>query len=144
MEAALTISILGVVALLLMQASMSALSGRYWTMVQNMGDAYLTFESAWAQRITFDELRAGDSPWPVHPTTSSEDVEIGRLPGGTPVTATVVRTRVPHANNLPGAGGTGDDVTNPAGMESWQLQSHLTYSTPQRTYSKSRTTLRTR
>ena len=71
-------------------------------------------------------------------------VEVGKLPGGFPVTATLHRTKHPDANNLIDAGGSGTAATNPAGMEAWKLQSYLIYDIGDRNYVKSRTMLRVR
>ena len=144
LEVTAAVSLLAVIAMLLMRGSMNALTGRYWTMAQNMSDAYLGYEIALAQRVPMDDVIAGGTLWPTAPATSSTVVEIGRLPGGTPVTATVHRTKVPDPNNLPTAGGTGTAATNPASMEAWKLQSHLVYSIGDNQYRKSRTVVRFR
>jgi hypothetical protein len=64
------------------------------------------------------------------------------LPGGTPITGTVTRTRYADPNNLSGKGGTGTAVTNPAGMEVWRFQSVIRYNFGGRTYLKTRTVIR--
>jgi hypothetical protein len=143
-EAAVTIGLLGVVGMLLLRGSLNALAGRTWTIAQNLTDAHLTFETALAQRVPFDRITALDSPWPVAPATAATTVEIGRMPGGNPVTATVHRSRIPDPANLPAAGGTGSTETNPAGMEAWKLQSHLLYTVGGKPYRKSRTIVRAR
>lgn len=143
-EATIGIALLGVVAILLARGSLNAITGRYWTMTQNMSDAYMTYEVALAQRVPMDEVVAAETLWPLSPATAQTNVEIGRLPGGTPVTAVVHRTRIPNSNNLPSAGGTGTTITNPGGMEVWKLQSHLVYTIGDATYRKPRTVVRAR
>lgn len=108
-----------------------------------MSDAYLTYEEAYAQRISFEQLTAADSPWPTYPDSITTEVEIGKMPGGTPIMANVIRTRVPDSNNLPGFGGSGTTASNPSEMQTWQVQSHLSYSIGENEYVKSRTTIRT-
>jgi len=116
---------------------------RQWVVHQNVSDAYITYEEAYAARISFEELTHADSPWPVYPAKESVTVEIGKLPGGRSIDGTVVRTRIADPNNLTSAGGTGTTDTNPAEMETWKLESHLTYKIGDQTYVKSRTTVRT-
>ncbi len=143
-EATIGIALLAIIAILLARGSLNAISGRYWTMTQNMSDAYMTYEVALAQRVPMDEVVGGDTLWPLTPATAQTTVEIGRLPGGTPITAVVHRTRIPHTNNLASAGGIGTSITNPGAMEVWKLQSHLVYSIGEATYRKSRTVVRAR
>jgi hypothetical protein len=143
-EAAAAMALIGLVAMLLLRSSINALSGRYWTIMQNMSDAYMGYEVALAQRVPMDEVVGNSSLWPRNPTRATSTVTVGRLPGGGPVTATLYRTRLPDAKNLPAAGGSGTAVSNPAGMEVWKLQSHLVYTIGNATYRKSRTVVRVR
>lgn len=69
-------------------------------------------------------------------------MEIGRLPGGVPVTGTIHRTRLPDPENHPVDGGNGDETSNPAAMKVWKVQSVLTYQIGGRSYAKSRTVIR--
>ncbi len=112
-------------------------------MVQNVSDAYLTFEKAYAQRIPFEDLVTASSPWPVYPAKSEATVTLGTLPGGRTLSGNVIRTRIPDDNNLPPHGGSGTASTNPAEMQTWRLQSHVTYTINGREYVKSRTIVRT-
>lgn len=130
------------VSLVLLKGTMNILSPRQQTLIQNVSDAYLTYEKAYAQRIDFDELTGNSSPWPVYPAKAEESVTMGTLPGGRTLTGTVIRTRIPDTNNLPAYGGTGDSSSNPAGTRTWKLQSHLTYFISDREYVKSRTVVR--
>ena len=143
-EAAVSIGLLGFMAMLLMRSSMNSLTGRNWTMVQNLTDAYLTYEVALAERVPFDRLTANDSLWPVNPTRATSTVVVGRLPGASNLSATLYRTRVAYSNNLSASGGTGTATTNPAGLETWKLESVLVYTVGNSTYRKIRTVLRTR
>jgi len=141
-ESMLALSILTVLGLVLLKISLNILSPRQWTLQQTMTDAYLTYERAYAERIPFENLLAGNSPWPAYPNMSTTSVEVGRLPGNTPITATVVRTRVADAGNYPIDGGSGTVATNPAAMKIWKVQSVISYVIGKRTYVKSRTVLR--
>lgn len=141
-ESMLALSILTVLGLVLLKLSLNILSPRQWMLQQTLSDAYLTYERAYAERIPFENLLANGSPWPVFPNTSVISVEIGRLPGGTPVLGTVTRTRTADALNYPIDGGSGTVATNPAAMKTWRVQSIMTYTVGRRTYAKSRTVLR--
>jgi hypothetical protein len=122
---------------------MNTLAPRQWSLVQNISDAYLTFEKAYAERIPFDDLTATGSPWPVYPAKDEETVIIGTLPGGRSLSGKVVRTRRPDNNNLPAYGGVGTEDTNPSEMQSWTLQSLLVYELHDREYVKTRSIVRT-
>lgn len=141
-ELALALSLLSAIGLVVFKSSLDIMAPRQWVIHQNLSDAYLTYEEAYAQRISFEELTATDSPWPIYPDNTSTEVEIGKFPGGKPILATVIRTRVPDSNNLPAAGGSGDALSNPSEMQTWQLQSHLSYLIGDNTYVKSRTATR--
>lgn len=143
-EATMALMVLTAVSLMMLKLALGIVAPRQWTLQQSVTDAYLTFEKAFAERVEFDRLTATDSPWPLYPASSSQQVELGRLPGGQPLVATLRRTRQPDANNLPAQGGTGTVATNPAGMETWRLQSLVSYRISGRTYVKSRTIVRAR
>mgnify|MGYP007079443034 FL=1 len=142
-EMTVAIALLTTIGLVVFKSSIDLIAPRQSVLHQNLSDAYITYEEAYAARISFAELTANDSPWPVYPDSASVDVEIGKLPGGRAITGTIVRTRVADPNNLTTAGGEGTTTTNPAEMETWQLESHLTYKIGDQTYLKSRTTVRT-
>jgi hypothetical protein len=146
-EVTMALSVLTILGLLLLKGSINALYPRQWTLEQTLSDAYLTFEKAYAQRIPFNTLISpANSPWPAQPNTSVlNNVVIGRIPGGTPIYADVVRTRIPDPNNFISDGGTvndGDTASNPSRMKVWKVQSILTYQIGGRTYVKSRTVVR--
>jgi len=141
-EATLSLSILALVGLVMLKLSLNILQPRQWVLQQTLTDAYITYERAYAERVPFEVLTGGGSPWPAHPTIATSQVELGRLPGGTPVTGTVTRTRLPNPNNYPIDGGSGTALSNPASMKVWQVQSVLTYQINGRTYAKSRTVIR--
>lgn len=138
------LGLLLVLAMLLLKSSMTMTSSQQWTIIQAMSDAYMTRETAIAKRAPMDYLTSSSSPWPAYPSVSNTTIEIGRMPGGTPYTSQIRRTREPDANNLPAAGGTGTETSNPAGMEAWKFQSYLVYTISGREYVKNRTTLRVR
>ena len=121
---------------------MNVTAPRQWTLQQTITDAYLTYEKAYAQRLPFADLLGGSSPWPAYPVKSESQVELGKLPGGTPIEAKVIRTRLPDSNNFPVDGGNGTVASNPAGMKVWRFQSLLVYELGGRQYVKSRTVVR--
>ena len=141
-ELALAMALLTSIGLVVFKGSLDIMAPRQWVIYQNLSDAYLTYEEAYAQRISFEELTSIDSPWPEYPKSSRIDVEIGKLPGGTPILATIIRTRMPNSNNLSAAGGIGNTSSNPSEMQTWQLQSHLSYKISDAPYVKSRNTIR--
>lgn len=122
--------------------SLDILTPRQTSLQQTITQAYMTYERAVAERIPFESLLASDSPWPAFPETSTEQVTIGALPGGSPITGTITRTRRPSDNNFPIDGGTGNIDSNPAAMKVWKVQSIATYSIGGRDYMKARTVLR--
>ena len=132
-EATLALSILTVLGLLMLKMSLNILTPRQWGLSQTLSDAHLTYERAYAQRIPFETLTGPNSPWPLHPSTSTTVVEIGRLPGDVPIMGTVVRTRTDASPPL---------ATNPAAMSIFRVQSVLTYQIGGRNYVKSRTVVR--
>ena len=141
-EATMAMSILSVVGLLLLKLSLNVIYPRQYALQQVLSDSYLTFERARAERIPFESLMAFDSPWPAYPGVATEDVEIGKMPGGATVTGTVVRTRIADSENYPIDGGIGTVASNPAAMKVWRVQSILRYEIADRTYVKSRTLVR--
>jgi hypothetical protein len=141
-EATLSLSVLSLLGLVMLKLSLNILTPRQWVLQQTLTDAYMTYERAYAERVPFQTLTSGTSPWPIHPSVSTAEVIVGQLPGGTPLTATVVRTRLPDPNNYPLDGGAGTLTTNPASMKVWQVQSVLTYRIGNRDYAKSRTVIR--
>jgi type II secretory pathway pseudopilin PulG len=143
LEATIALSIITVIGLVLLKLSINILHPRQWILQQTLSDAYMTYERAFAERIPLEELKGSSSEWPQFPTTFTEQVELGRTPGGNPVYGTVVRTRIPDENNFPTNGGTGNTETNPAALEIWRVQSVLTYQVGERRYAKSRTVIRT-
>ncbi|MEI7910412.1 MAG: hypothetical protein WCK77_12305 [Verrucomicrobiota bacterium] len=142
MEATISLTILALIGLVMLKLSLNILQPRQWALQQALTDAYVTYERAYAERLPFQTLTSGTSPWPAYPATTSSLVELGRLPGGIAVTGTVLRTRLPDPNNFPLDGGTGTTASNPASMKVWKVQSVLTYSIGGRTYAKSRTVIR--
>lgn len=143
-EMTVALALLTTVGLVVLKSSLDVMAPRQWVILQNISDSYMSYEQAYAERVSFDEFTSDSSDWPVYPDKSETAVVIGRLPGGTEISATVVRTRVADTNNLSANGGTGTLASNPAEMETWQLMSHLVYRIGGEPYRKSRTVLRTR
>jgi len=131
-----------IVAILLMRHSINVATMDRWTVMQSLTDTYMTREVAMAKRYPFSEFTGGSSLWPTFPNTAQSTVEVGRLPGGEPVMATLYRTKKPSDNNMSSAGGSGTDATNPTNTEAWVLQSYLTHEIGDRSYLKSRSVVR--
>lgn len=144
LEVTLGIAALVILAFLLLLLSINSIKAQRWTVMQTLSDAYMSREIALGKRMQFQRLTENDSLWPPSPQVSTQEVTIGRLPNGNPVKAVLKRTREAASNNLAAAGGTGDETSNPVGMESWKLQSHLIYNVSDRPYVKTRTVIRTR
>lgn len=142
LESVTALVLLSVAGLALLKGSLNTLAPRQWALVQNITDAHLTYEQAYAERIPFEDLTSSGSPWPVYPAKSSSTVVLGTLPGGSQVTGTIIRTRIPDANNLPIHGGSGTIATNPAEMQVWQVRSVLLYEIGGRNYVKNRNSMR--
>lgn len=143
-EISLSYATLVFVAMVGLRSSLNATSNQAWTVKQTMSDAFITRETALASRVPFDDITGPSSLWAVSPGVTTTSVTIGKLPGGQLVTGTLHRTRIPDANNLTTAGGTGTATTNPSGSEAWKLQALLVYMVADKQYVKSRTVLRTR
>ncbi len=143
-ELSLAVALLLFVSLWVFRTNLQTIRPRNWAMTQAVSDAYMTEHQARAEAIDFNDLLSAASPWPAFPTSNTTNVTIGTLPNGRVLTGQLVQTRQPSENNLATAGGLGDVTTNPARVESWIVQSHLTYDVGGRSYVKSRTTVRTR
>ena len=141
-EMTVALGLLVAIAYLLLQGTINIIPPRNWVIMQNVTDAYLTYEEAYARRISFDELTSDTSAWPT--TAIPAEVEIGKSPGGRTIKGTIIRTRVAYGNNITATSDANDQALNPAKMETWKLQSHLTYSIGGKNYVKSRTVVRTR
>jgi hypothetical protein len=146
-ECTVTMAVLTILGLLLLKMALNITTPRQWTLYQSLTDAYMTYEKAYAQRASFAQLTSNASAWPISPATSSNVVEVGRLPGGQIVNGTVIRTRFADPNNYPDKGGSisaaNAALVNPGKVEVWKLQSILTYTVNKQTYRKVRTVVRT-
>lgn len=119
-------------ALVMMKASLLAISGNQWTMMQTLTDAYMTRETALSNRIPLADVLAADSPWPDWASRSEQNVTLGKMPGGRVVQASLTRFRL----SLPG------DPAAEANLNVFRLYSVLKYQIGERQYVKSRSTLR--
>jgi hypothetical protein len=134
LEAAMGMGLASFVALLLMKASLLAISGSGWTVMQTLSDSYLSREMALSNRVPYADLTGVNSLWPDASAgvPAPQAVTLGKLTGGTPVTATITRFRV---NETP----PGETDTS---LTVWRLHSVLVYRVGDEDYVKSRTTLR--
>lgn len=142
-ETVVAMVLLTSIGLVLFKGTLNVIAPRQWALSQNITDAYLTYEKAYAERLEFSEMTASASPWPTYPAKSEFGVTLGTLPGGRVLSGTIIRTRIPDSNNLSSYGGIGDEDSNPSEMQTWKLQSHLLYTIAGRDYVKSRTVVRT-
>jgi len=142
-EMTVALALLTTIGIVVFKSTVDLISPRQTVLHQNVSEAYISYEAAYAERISFEVLTSDTSPWPVYPAKTNSTIEIGKLPGARAIMATVVRTRIADTNNLTSAGGSGTITTNPAEMESWRLESHMTYQIGDQTYVKSRSTVRT-
>ena len=144
-EVTLALATLIMIALVALKASLNVVEAQRWTLIQSLTDAYLTREVALVNRIPFSDLKnPTTTQWPTYPESTSEEVEIGRLPGSIPVQANLVRTKYPAQGNLISKGGDLTIPENPTRMETWLIKSFLSYRLAGRDYVKSRTTVRVR
>jgi len=151
-EMTIALGLLTAIGLILLKGTIDVMAPRNWIIVQNMADSYLTYEEAYARRVSFDEFTDDASDWAeFDPDTSDAptneiDVEIGKVPGGTAISGTLTRIRIADSLNIPNPNDT-DYATNlranPAKMETWKLQSILSYTIGGKDYVKTRTIVRT-
>ncbi len=139
----MAMSLLSVTGLLLLKLSLNVIHPRQYSLQQVLSDSYLTVERSLAERLPFEDLVSNTSLWPMYPeTATTQNVYMGKLPGGKSVYGTLTRTRMPDAENYPIDGGTGTVAINPAAMKIWRVQSIIRYKISDRTYLKSRTVVR--
>lgn len=134
-EVSVALGLTTMLALVLMRASLLAISGNQWSIMQTLTDAYLSRETALANRIPFADVAGDTSAWPAQatgaPVASEQTVTLGRLPGGQGVSAVLRRFRTSE---------TGDNQS--IAMAVWRLHSVLTYRIGEDEYTKSRSILR--
>ena len=124
-----------VLGLLLMKASLLALSGNQWITLQTLTDSYLTKETALAKRTPLADITAAVSPWPDGTQTlpqTSTVVTLGKLPGGIAVTGRLTRFRINAT--------AGEDTV--AALTMWRLHSLLLYRIGEQDYVKNISILR--
>ena len=136
LEVSMAMGFAAVLALLVMKASLLALSNNQWTVIQTLTDAYLTRETALSNRLPLADLTAANSQWPDSTTDNPprlvQPVSLGKLAGGSAVNAVLTRFRV---NETP-------DVDADTGLAVWRLHSVLSYDVGGHQYFKTRSTLR--
>ncbi|HCN27451.1 MAG TPA: hypothetical protein DIT64_01405 [Verrucomicrobiales bacterium] len=135
-EVSLGLGVATVLALMLMKASLLSVGSNQWTIMQTLTDAFMTRETALANRIPVADLTAPDSIWPDagedDPPRHEETVTLGRVAGRVEITGDLIRFRVNE---------TGGEEDAPLAI--WRLHSILTYHIGGKQYVKSRATLRT-
>jgi len=147
-EMTVALGLLTAIGMFLLIGSLDMMPPRNWVIIQNITDAHLTYEEAYAKRVPFEKITDTGSDWPLYPAKSSQEIELGKAPGGIPIKGTIIRTRIPDENNLPDdpsdASYAAKLIKNPAEMETYKLQSVLTFKIGSQDYYKSRTVIRTR
>lgn len=101
--------------------------------MQVMTDAYMTQETALGNRYTFDDLLSSNSPWPTWPDYAQSTVSLGKTSTSSAVSATVRRYRESKTPS-----------SNLTGLEVYSLTSILSYQVGDKTYTKTRHTVRSR
>lgn len=132
-EVSAALALTSALALVIMRASLLSISGNQWTIMQTLTDAYLSRESALANRLPFEDLTGLQSSWPdlaVDPVPE-QSVTLGRIAGGQLVSGTLRRFRTAEASTVP-----------EAPLVVWRLHSILSYQIGSQEYVKSRSTLR--
>ena len=99
-ELTLALALLSAIGITVFKSSLDLMAPRQWTIYQNISDAYISYEQAYAERVSFEVMTSGSSPWPVYPSRTTTDVEIGKFPGGAAIMATVIRRGAFHAAPL--------------------------------------------
>lgn len=136
MEVSVALGFAGLIALLMLKASLLSISGNQWTIMQTLTDAYLTRETALANRIPLADLTGAATAWPDptidDPPRNQQTVVLGKLAGGHEVQAELTRFRVEETNAA--------NTDTPLSV--WRLHSILTYAIGGHQYVKSRSTLR--
>lgn len=121
-----------VVALVVLRASLLALSSNQWTTMQTLTDAYLSRETALSNRVPMADITASPSDWPLQEDAAPRTISLGKVAGGNTINGTLTRFRV---NQAP--------VTNAVtGLAVWRLHSVLSYKVDGKKYVKSCSTLR--
>jgi hypothetical protein len=136
LESSVALAFASTLALLLLKGSIIGLSGNQWSVMQTLTDAYLTRETALANRTPLADILAPNSPWPDPetdvPERSEMTVTIGKLIGGTPVQGRLVRFRINETTES-------DAITQ---TNTYRLCSVLSYRIGGKDYHKTRSTLR--
>ncbi len=131
-EVSLALGLTVMLALVMMKASLLAISGNQWTVMQTLTDAYLTRETALSNRIPWVDLTATGSPWPSMDASVDQTITLGKAAGGSLIKATLTRFRLDIAS----------DASTETNLSVIRLYSVLKYEIGDQHYVKSRSTLR--
>lgn len=132
-EVSVALFLTSALALIMMRASLLAISGNQWTIMQTLTDAYLSRESALSIRLPFADLTGTLSAWPdiAADPVPEQTVTLGRVAGGQAVQGTLQRFRTAEVASA---------AESP--LTVWRLHSVLSYRVGSQEYLKSRSTLR--
>ena len=131
-EASIALGLAVFLALMSLKASMLAVSGNQWTIMQTLSDAYMTRETALSHRVPIVEVLGTTSLWPDWSQRTSQTVNLGKVAGGRLVQGELTRFRM----ELPSSG---EGETN---LRVLRLYSVLSYMVGDKKYVKTRSTLR--
>ena len=136
LEASIGLAFASVLTLLLLKGSMVSLSSNQWTILQTLTDAYLTKETALANRVPLEDVLVAGSQWP-NPTTDLPPhnvmtVTLGKMAGGIVVQGQLTRY---HTNETQS-----DDASTSSNV--YRLYSVLSYRVNGKDYYKTRSTVR--
>jgi len=137
-----TVLLIGV-AFVTLRATNNVLSGRQEIVLHTLADSALLLETAKAQRISFDEMKDANRVWQIG-DANVQTIEIGKVSGAEPVTASLSRQRFADELNYPAYGGSGTLDSNPLAFEKYTLALVLTYEVSGRKYVKTRSVVRSR
>lgn len=136
LEVSMAMGLAAILALVMMKGSLLAVAGNQWTIMEALTDAFLTHETALANRIPLADLVSPNSLWPDSvndsPSTAQQTVSLGKLYGGRQVNGQLIRYRLTET----------PEAQDETGLSVWRLHSVLSYTIGDHTYVKSRTTLR--
>jgi hypothetical protein len=137
LEVSMAMGLAVFLALVVMRATMLALSNNQWTIMQTLTDAYLTGETALMVRLPLADVVAGGADhWPDinsdDPAFTIQTEEIGKMAGRRAVFGTITRFR--EEETPPDSADTGLTV--------WRLHSVIAYQVGGQQYIKSRSTVR--
>ncbi|MGB0776137.1 MAG: hypothetical protein ACPGUY_09840, partial [Akkermansiaceae bacterium] len=62
-EMTVALALLTTVGLVVLKSSLDVMAPRQWVILQNISDSYMSYEQAYAERVSFDEFTSDSSDW---------------------------------------------------------------------------------